>query len=136
MKPALVIAVGLSALSSGAFAQPYPVCNGHPAIVRISKLSPTGTLAGLAKAVADHQAWYNSHGSPATRVLLASVTPSGAGVAEVVTLNIDPALPTERAPVDDAWKAYVKEYSDNSIIEWTGLTCLTDDEAKAKAASQ
>jgi hypothetical protein len=137
MKKVLIFALGLSALASVARAQDQqPVCTGHPAVVRISKLSPTGTMAGLAKAAADHQAWYNTHGSPQTRVLLAPVTSSSAGETDVVTLNIDPPPYAKRAPADDAWTAFIKEYDDNSIVVLTGLTCMTDDEAKSKAAAQ
>ncbi|HUO23859.1 MAG TPA: hypothetical protein VMU59_15195 [Caulobacteraceae bacterium] len=112
-----------------------PPCAGHPAVVRISKLSPTGTIAGLGKAVRDHQAWYAAHGQPNVKIVLAPMRGSSAGdgPTEFVTLTISDVV-APRPPSDDAYRAFVKEYDDNSTIEWTGLTCLTNDEAKAKAA--
>jgi hypothetical protein len=131
MKHLFAIALGLSAVASGARAQPMgmPPCPGHPAVVRISKLSPTGTPSGMAQAAQDHQAWYASHGQPNVKVLLASV-----GASEFITMTIGNPDDAPRPPADDAWRAFVKEYDQNSIIEWTGLTCLTDGEAKTKAA--
>jgi hypothetical protein len=109
-----------------------PTCNGHPAVVRLSKLSPTGTLAGLQKAVSDHQAWYANHGAK-TKVIFAPVSASNSG--EFISITIDAQAGADRPPADEAWDAFVKEYDDNTVIEWTGLTCLTDAEAKSKAAA-
>src|SRR5262249_1080447 len=39
-----------------------PRCEGDPTIVRISKITPTGTMEGFMKAVEAHLAWYRSHG--------------------------------------------------------------------------
>ena len=39
-----------------------PPCDGDIANVRLTEISPTGTMEGYLKAVAGHKAWYRAHG--------------------------------------------------------------------------
>lgn len=57
----------VAALAVAAVAQPAPAQNlcpkdTSPAVIRLSKLKPGGTMDGVREAVADHAAWYKSHG--------------------------------------------------------------------------
>jgi len=102
-------------------------CPGQVATVRISKL--IGTLDGFNKAVQDHQAWYKSHGDNTYVVV---VPPAGPTPDKIISLTIHPDPATQMPKPDGDYKAFVKEYSENSEILLSGTACLTDEEARAK----
>jgi hypothetical protein len=104
-------------------------CAGQVATVRISKLSPTGTLDGYKKAVADHQAWYTAHNDP-TKIIFSE---SG---DQLISVTIHPDPKTPMAAPDAAYKAFVAEYNANSQIVVSGSACLTDAEAQYKKQHQ
>jgi hypothetical protein len=106
-----------------------PACtNGDLTIVRTSKLTPSGTLAGLAKAVSDHQNWYRVHGYP-DRIVLAPVLVFDkasndlvASPDQVMTFHLK-AQQVPKDKHDAAWDAYVAEYRANSTITSETLVC-------------
>lgn len=106
-----------------------PVCTGSVATVRISKLTPTGTMAGFEKAIADHAAWYKSHGD-ATQVVFVQ------NADKLVSVTIHPSSAAKMPEADDAYKTFVKEYNANSEIVLSGSACLTDAEALYKKQHQ
>lgn len=123
------ISVAMAALASNAAsAQGNPCATGSPAIVRMSELTPTGSVAGFNKAVADHARWYADHGykdrifsapvlqfDPQTKQL--SISPS-----QFMTFHLGSMLVPD-IKHDAAWDAYVAEYSANSKITSTTLVC-------------
>ena len=105
------------------------VCpNGDVATLRMSTLTPSGTMAGLAKAVADHQKWYRDHGY-ADRILLAHVLTldkaSGALAAspnQVITFHLR-SLEVPKETHDAAWDRFVAEYRANSGVTSETTIC-------------
>ncbi len=57
MIASLAIPAGLAAQTSA------PACDGRPAVIRVSEITPNGTAAGFLAAAKAHQEWYKSHGS-------------------------------------------------------------------------
>ena len=105
-----------------------PACDGDLAVIRISQIKPTGTMAGFLKAQEAHLAWYRSHGykdnliysarvviqDPATRMFKYSDT-------EIMTFHVRP--PSGIKP-DEAWDAYVRQYREHSDIMTEYEVCL------------
>ncbi|MDB5733929.1 MAG: hypothetical protein JWP16_2351 [Alphaproteobacteria bacterium] len=106
------------------------VCNGQVAIVRVSTLKAAGTRAGFDQAVADQIAWYRGHGLTDNRIVAADVIDLSSGkpaisATEIVTFHYDPPAATGRQPEpDDGYKAFVKEFRDNSDIATEKTVCL------------
>ncbi|UAK23017.1 hypothetical protein [Sphingomonas nostoxanthinifaciens] len=105
------------------------VCpTGDPALLRISKIKPGGSMAGLAKAVADHSKWYADHGFTADRQVIAPVLvpgPQGPHVAsdQVMTLHLH-AHNVPQNQHDAGWDAFVAEYRANSEVVSEMMVCL------------
>lgn len=106
---------------------------GEPAVVRISKITPNGTMAGFQKAAADHMKWYASHGYTKDRQVLAPVMSFDAAKnvlvetpGQVMTLHTH-AEDVPLAKHDAAWTAYVAEYRANSEILSETRVCLPNE---------
>lgn len=116
---------------ASAASSPKDLCpNGQLAIIRFSEIKPTGSKAGFAKAAADNQAWYASHGLTQNHQVAGVVlmrdekgnwteSPNA-----VVTVHTNPPGPTAPAP-DDAWKAFVAEYDANSTMKNQATICFS-----------
>src|ERR1700749_964371 len=107
------------------------VCaNGQVAIVRVSTLKAGGTRAGFDKAVADQIAWYKSHGITSNKIVSAEGIDFNSGAPqlstkEIMTIHYDPPAANGKQPAtDDAYKAFVKEFRDNSDIATEKTVCL------------
>ncbi len=117
---ATAFCVGASIALTASAAHAASVCpNGDIATLRTSTLTPSGTMAGLSKAVADHQKWYRDHGY-ADRILLAHVLTldKGAMVAssnQAITFHLR-AQEVPREKHDAGWDAFVAEYRANSTV--------------------
>jgi hypothetical protein len=123
----LAVILASASLTLAAAAHASPVCpNGDIATLRASMLTPSGTMAGLTKAVADHQQWYRAHGY-ADRILLAPVLTMGpGGLARSPNQAITFHLRTVEVPRDkhDAgWDAFVAEYRANSTVTNETTVC-------------
>ena len=57
-----VLASAVVLSTASASAQTMPACNGDMAIVRVSQIKPTSTLAAYMKAQEAHIAWYRKNG--------------------------------------------------------------------------
>ena len=132
--PALgAISLAAVAVSSPVLAQSSPAAacvNGNVAIVRISKILPTGSMAGFNKAVADHTKWYADHGYTADRQVVAPILvyddktkTVSAAKDQVMTLHTN-ATSVPMAKHDAAWDAYVAEYRSNSDILSETVVCM------------
>jgi hypothetical protein len=117
-------AVAQNAASSG------PSFDGTLAIIRLSEITPEGSVDKFKAAVAAHQAWYASHGykdiifeSP---VLVPDPATKKFVVSDKETLTYHYYGPTTQAePTHDAsWDAYVQLYRGTSSIKDTYLTCI------------
>jgi hypothetical protein len=111
--------------SSAAFSQSAPDdCKGTVEIIRFSTLKDGATMANFEKAVAQHMAWYRSHGYTKNTQTVASVlTNEGISKTEVVTIHKDaPGVPKEKQ--DAEWKAFVDAYRAASDITAEKTICL------------
>ncbi len=129
MKYKAILFAAASVLAVAAPAAADSVCSGPVATVRVSKLTPNGTLAGFEKAVSDHQAWYKSHGD-ATQIVFAK------SEGKLISVTFHPDQNAKMPDIDDAYKAFRDEYSANSEIEVSGTACLTNAEALYKKQHQ
>ena len=123
----------LALQTAPAFAQSaMPKCEGDIAIVRVSEIKPGGTMKGFDEAVAAHLAWYRANGVKDNEIVTSRVLVKDEKTGEmkysdkeVLSYHINPP-DAKRTPNrnDDAWKAYVKMYRDNSDIKFEYLTCM------------
>ena len=126
---ALVCSASARAQTAGA-AAPNACASGDIEVVRISKLTPKGSMAGVEKAVADHGKWYADHGYAEDRVILAPVfVTEGGGTFPSISANQFLTIhahahqvPADRQ--DAAWQAYVAEYDANSQIVTQSMVCI------------
>jgi hypothetical protein len=130
MKSVIIGACVLGLLVVPALAAPQLCPAGQIAIIRVSTLKPTGTRAGFDKAVKDQIAWYRGHGISGNKIVEAEVIDFVAGAPqmsarEVMTIHYDPPAATGAQPaVDDGYKAFVKEFRDNTDITVEKTVCL------------
>lgn len=120
------------AISSHAQAADAPAAcpSGNLAIIRISTITPKGTLAGFQKAAADHAKWYTSHGYSEDQIVAAPVLLFDAATSKlnkspdtVITFHYHSHdVPQDKH--DKAWDSYVAEYNANSEIKSTTLVCM------------
>jgi hypothetical protein len=129
MKTIVVGAAIAAMLTVPAFAADT-VCAGQVAIIRVSTLKAGGTRAGFDKAVADQVAWYRGHGQTGNRIVTADVIDLSSGkpmisTKEIMTIHYDPPAAKNVQPaVDDSYKAFVKEFRDNTDITVEKSVCL------------
>jgi len=106
-----------------------PACDGVYNILRLSEITPTGSIDKFMAAVAAHQAWYKSHGfsdvifaarvaerDPQTKKWAFSNT-------QVLTYHYS-KVGAPPAKHDAAWDAYVKMYNETSSIKESHLNCV------------
>lgn len=105
---------------------------GEIAVVRLSTLLPGGSRAGYDKAVSDQLAWYRSHGFTQNRLVTAPVIVQDATTkawsvssTEVLSLHLNPP-PIDAVKPDNAYKAFVAEFRENSAIASERTVCLTE----------
>jgi hypothetical protein len=104
--------------------------SGDVAKIRISKVTPSGSMAGIAKAVADHGKWYADHGFTEDRMIFAPILVYDAAnktmtvaADQVMTIHTHAhEVPKDRR--DAAWDAYVAEYRANSEVASETVVCL------------
>ena len=125
---ALILA---SSSSTTAIAQPAPACSpGDAATIRISRIIPGGSMAGLEKAAADHARWYADHGYKNDRIFTAPMLVTDPQTKKLVpSTDVVMTFHTHDSEVphsmeDAAWSAFVAEYRANSVIESTTHVCL------------
>ena len=126
---AIITGICLAALT--ALPAAAQVCaQGQVAVIRVSTLTATGTRAGFEKAVADQIAWYRSHGLTGNKIVTADVIDFNSGkpaisAKEIMTIHYDPPAATGKQPAsDDSYKAFVKEFRDNTDITTEKTVCI------------
>lgn len=126
-------AIGITLVAGGATAQPQPAtnalgglsCAGKMVTVRYGVIKP-GQMALYRKAVADHQAWYASHGNKTTVAFIQVATaksgkPTYDDGAAMSIVTYDPA---PQPAHDAAYDAFVKEYRDSSTVSEEHRGCM------------
>jgi len=109
------------------------VCAGGKYItLRISKITPNGTMEGFLDAVKLQNAWYQTHGFAADhtevgRVLVMDEKTRAPGLAadEAVTLHYAAPGMAASGQKDDAWDTFVAKFKANATIETEKRLCVT-----------
>lgn len=106
-----------------------PACDGVTNIVRLSEITPTGSMDKFMAAVAAHQAWYKSHGLSdvivAARVLQRDPQTHAFSYSDKQVLTFHYEKAGGPPPTHDAdWDAYVKMYNETSSIKETTVVCV------------
>ena len=122
----LVLLMMLGATS----AQAAEMCpGGQLAVMRVSKITPTGSMAGFREAARDHAAWYRAKGLPVTQfvapVMVYSPKAKGqiASDREVLTVRLG-SVEAPRGKTDAGWAAFVAKYKANATILRETRTCF------------
>ncbi len=101
---------------------------GQPVIMRVSKITPTGSMAGFREAARDHANWYRAKGLPVTQftapvmVYSAKAKAQVASEREVMTVRLGSA-DVPRGKQDAGWAAFVAKYKANATIVSETRTC-------------
>ena len=125
----------LTAFAAAGLAQNAPApklaCEGNMATIRLSAVTPTGTMEGLLKAVAAQKDWYHSHGQASheiypVRIIVRDEKTRAQTYSdkEVLTYHVRPASDQPEAAHDAGYDAFVKLYRENSDIKQTWNVCL------------
>ncbi len=100
--------------------------------LRISKITPNGTMAGFLEAVKEQNAWYKSHGftenhQDVARIIDLDPTTRAPAVSqtEAMTLHWSPPGMGASGQKDEAWDAFVAKFRANSTIETEKHVCVT-----------
>jgi hypothetical protein len=126
---ATIVCLALS-VSPSVAQDPMPACDGDITIVRVSRIKPNGSIKGFIDAATAHEAWYRSNGITANQIIVARVFARDEATktmkysdTEVLSYHVRPPQRPPNAS-DAAWKAYVKQYQDNSEIVAEYFTCM------------
>lgn len=110
-------------------AQSADLCpGGQPAVVRVSKILPKGSMAGFREAARDHAAWYRAKGIAVTQLVAPVVVYNAKARAQVasdrqvMTVRLGSA-DMSRAKTDAGWAAFVSKYKANSTVVSETRTC-------------
>lgn len=121
---ALALVMAMPAMAQPAAAPAAMRCDGEVQVIRTSTLKPGATLADFNKVVAQHMAWYRSHGYTNNTQRVGQVmTPQGPLADKVVTVHTNaPGVPREQR--DAGWDAFVAAYRAISDISSEQLVCF------------
>jgi len=116
-----------------AFAQSapaMPACDGRVVQIRVSTITPGGSVEKFMAAVEAQKAWYKSHGLSdmifASKMLERDATTraSSYSTTEAMSYHFYPAGDSKTPPRDAAWDAFVKMFADTSTIKVSYMTCI------------
>ena len=125
-----LVIVFLTLLTGLAFGQ-EPVCNGDVTVVRVSTTKPGGTMKNFLAAIDAQKNWYRANGVKeneifAARIISGSRSAGDLKISETEVMSYHVRPPSmNRIPNrgDDAWKAFVKLFQENSEIKSEHMTC-------------
>jgi hypothetical protein len=129
------LAPGISGQDAPAHAT--PACSGVINIVRLSEITPNGSMDKLMAAVAAHQAWYSSHGYSdivvAARIIERDPQTHAQSYSDKQALTFHYIKDDKSASPkhDEAWDAYVKMYNETSTIKDSYVACVPMEAAPA-----
>jgi hypothetical protein len=101
---------------------------GQPAVMRVSKITPTGSMAGFREAARDHANWYRAKGLPVTQftapIMVYSAKAKGQVPSDrqIMTVRLGSA-DVPRGKQDAGWAAFVAKYKANATIVSETRTC-------------
>ena len=130
-KFAVLAAVLASLCAPSAFAQAaaaMPPCSGVVVTVRVSEITPEGSVETFKAAVAAHLKWYRDHGFKNNQIVIGQIVdPETHSYSDkkFMTYHINPPNPAT-TKTDAAWDAYVKLYQGTSKILETYITCMPE----------
>ena len=108
-----------------------PPCDGDVANVRLTEITPTGTMQGYLKALDAHRAWYRAHGFTGNDIFAARVMIPEPGTktlkyseTQVLAFHIRPPFMPGSTGHDPAWDAFHQLYRENSIIKTSYNICM------------
>ena len=106
-----------------------PSCDGVYNILRVSDIAPGGSFDKFMAAVAAQQAWYKGHGFSdvifAAREIVRDPQTQAESYSDKEVITYHYAKVGGPPPVHDAaWDAFVKMYSDTSVIKETYFQCV------------
>lgn len=106
-------------------------CNGVTVNVRVSEITPEGSVAKFMAAVAANQTWYTAHGFKKNQIVVAQISVQDSTTKawvfsdkKFITYHINP--PTSRVVHDAAWDSFVKLYNETSKIVESYNTCMPE----------
>lgn len=108
-----------------------PACEGAYNILRVSEITPGGSIEKFMAAVAAHQAWYKSHGYSdivfAARIAERDPQTHAWGLSDKLVMTYHYSKgPGPNSDHDAAWDAYVKMYNETSTIKESHLNCVPE----------
>lgn len=116
----------LAGAAAGAAQAAAPCGDGTAATLRESKLTATGTKAGLMDAFADHKAWYAKAGLSDSFVMGPALDAAKGGQrasdTRFASIHVYGTKPLPKR--DAAWDAYVAKYKANASIGKEVRFCL------------
>jgi hypothetical protein len=127
------LVVAALAVPAAAFAQAapaMPACDGRLVNIRVSTITPGGSMDKFMAAVEAQKAWYKSHGLSdmifASKILERDATTraSSYSATEAMSYHFYPAGDAKMPPHDAAWDAFVKMFADTSTIKVSYMTCV------------
>jgi hypothetical protein len=135
--PKLLFTIALFTCSASLFAQTAPLaCDGRLATVRISEITPGGSVKGFRDAVAAHKAWVFSRGLTKDEITTVPVIVRDdkthvRSYSDKQFWSIHIHGSNEPDPKhDETYDAFVKMYRDNSDIKSAFDICLPNSSLK------
>lgn len=108
-----------------------PPCDGDVAVLRLTELTPNGTMAGYLKAVAAHLGWFHSHGYANDEMVVAQVMVEDATTHQltysknrVLSIHMRPPFMGGSTGHDAGWDAFHDLYRKNSNIVTAYNICI------------
>ncbi len=120
------ILAAVAVLAVATAAQAGPCGDGTEATMRTSKLTATGTKAGLMEAFAAHKAWYAANGLKDQLTMGPVLVPAKGGMraSDTAFASVHVYGAADAPKHDAAWDAYVAKYKANSSIASETRFCL------------
>ena len=108
-----------------------PPCDGDVAVLRLTELTPTGTMEGYLKAVAAHLGWFHSHGFANDEMVVAKVMVEDPSTHQliysknrVLAIHMRPPFMGGSTGHDAGWDAFHDLYRKNSNIVQSFNICI------------
>ena len=108
-----------------------PPCDGDVAVLRLTELTPNGTMAGYLKAVAAHLGWFRSHGYAHDDMVVAQVMVEDPATYQltysknqVLSIHMRPPFMGGSTGHDAGWDAFHDLYRKNSNIVTAYNICI------------
>jgi hypothetical protein len=108
-----------------------PPCDGDVAVLRLTELTPNGTMEGYLKAVAAHLGWFRSHGYANDDMVVAKVMVEDPSTHQltysknrVLAIHMRPPVMGGSTGHDAGWDAFHDLYRKNSNIVESYNICI------------